>query len=653
MAKKGKRNRAKRAEKPRAVAGNGKATLIFPPSPGTAEGFTASSQASFSADPSSCVRELVQNALDAALVSAKVECAVVRFSLERCKIADIPGMAEYKTALASAMNENLNDLSRSIAGSLRRNSEKDAVTALFISDNGVGFDQRRLGAMLGDGVSQQSGEESRGAFGNGHLTAFALSKLRYAFYGGVQQDGKMLFSGHAVLSSHTGKYDGKTRALSKDGYYVRRIREDKLNFDRFDFPGNNEIPQLLKPKMDAIKEEWSHGSVIAVCAFNNFGGSRDIEDIIARETALNFYVAVREGKLQVEINNGDKKRVLKQNDLSRILEKSKDKMRGRNGFPSGRRVWHSYHTLVNGEQHDIKTAHGSVRLLLRQGGDGKRVAICRNGMWITGDAPGLWQADFGDRKPFDALLLVDAETSGKAHTLIKLAETPLHNKIEVVRLRDKEDRKALRELLKELRDKIKGLAEEKDDETFSPADFMPIEFAAESSRGERPKASGRVERIGGGGRQNGGGKNKSKTKNTGERVLRSGKSVGAKISSRRVKEGTLKAVFVADDNCDDVEMRLSVDGGEDITCAGRETRTVAIAAVRINGGEVPSDKYMKNDNGDIVSVRLGEWKSGERYGMEADYKPPANGGKYALVIDLFRRKPREDGANTGDKNAGD
>ena len=82
MAKKGKRNRAKRAEKPRTAAGNGKATLIFPPSPGTAEGFTASSQASFSADPSSCVRELVQNALDAALVSAKVECAVVRFSLD-------------------------------------------------------------------------------------------------------------------------------------------------------------------------------------------------------------------------------------------------------------------------------------------------------------------------------------------------------------------------------------------------------------------------------------------------------------------------------------------------------------------------------------------------------------------------------------------
>ena len=650
MAKKGKRNRAKRAEKPHPVAG--KATLIFPPSPGTAEGFTASSQASFSADPSSCVRELVQNALDAALVSAKVECAVVRFSLERCKVADIPGMPEYKTALASAMNENLNDLSRSIADSLRRNSEKDAVTALFISDNGVGFDQRRLGAMLGDGVSQQSGEESRGAFGNGHLTAFALSKLRYAFYGGVQQDGKMLFSGHAVLSSHTGKYDGKTRALSKDGYYVRRIREDKLNFDRFDFPGNNEIPPLLKPKMDSIKEEWGHGSVIAVCAFNNFGGSHDIEDVIARETALNFYVAVREGKLQVEIINGDKKRVLKQNDLSRILEKNKDNMRGKNGFPSGRRIWNSYHTLINGDPHDIKTAHGNVRLLLRQGGDGKRVAICRNGMWITGDAPGLWQADFGDRKPFDALLLVDAETSGKAHTLIKLAETPLHNKIEVMRLLDKEDRKALRELLKELRERIKELAEKKDEDSFSPADFMQIQFAAESARGERPKASGRVDKIGGGGRANGDGRNKSKR--AGEsRIIRPGKAVGAKISSRRISEGTLKAVFVAVDDCDEVEMRLSVDGGEDITCAGRETRMVFISAVRINGGEVPDDKYLKNGKGGIVGVRLGEWKSGERYGMEADYKPPEGKRKYALVIDLYRRKLNEDDASTEDENAGD
>lgn len=652
MAKKGKKNRAKRAEKPRPVTGGGKAKLIFPPSPGTSEGFTNSSQSSFSPEPSSCVRELVQNALDAALVSAGRECAVVRFSLEQCKVANIPGMSEYRTALASAKKEPLNALSKSIAESLQRHSGHDTATMLFVSDNGVGFDSQRLGAMLGDGVSQQSGEESRGAFGNGHLTAFALSHLRYAFYGGVRNDGEMKFSGHAVLSSHKGPYNGKTCALSKDGYYVRHIHEDKLNFDRFEFPREDEIPPLLLPKMQGIKKEWGNGSVIAVAAFNDFGGARDVEDIILREAALNFYVAVYEGKLRVEITRGDNSRELTRDDLREIMDKNKDRMLGKNGFPSGRRVWNSYETLTGGEKHNIQTAHGEVRLMLRQGGDGKRVAICRNGMWITGNVPRMLQADFGDRQPFDALLLIDAESSGDAHTLIKLAENPLHNKIDTTGRNGQmspDGLKKLRALLNELRDKIKGLVAEKDDDEFSPSDIMPIEFATESVRGERPQARGELKKIGGGGQENKGGKNKTKERNS-RRAKRSGNPVNVKMSSRH-KAGALSAVFVSADDCEDVEMRLSLDGGEDITCAGQERRTVTFSDVFVNDEKVPAERYVKDSEGKIVGVLLGGWESGGRYNMKAQYTQPAGKEKYALIIDLYRRKAREGAANTEGEHA--
>ncbi len=654
MAKRRKdKNRAKRANKAAqpSPATDGAAKLIFPPSPGTVEGFTASSQSSFSAEPSSCVRELVQNALDAALVSAGRNTAVARFVVERRKLAEIPGMPEYKAALASAMRGDLNDLTRGIADSLHKHSEKEDASVLFVMDNGVGFDAPRLGAMLGDGVSQQSGEESRGAFGNGHLTAFALSRLRYAFYGGVSAAGEMMFSGHAVLATHAGKYGGKPYALGKDGYYVRRINEDKLNFARFDFPRKADIPPLLLPKMEWIKNEWGSGSVVAVAAFNDFGGERDVEEVILREAALNFYVAVDREKLRVEITRGGKTRVLNRGDLRAILEKRKENMRGKDGFPSGRRVWNSYCTLTDGSPHTVATSRGEIKLMIRQGGDGKRVALCRNGMWITGEAPRLWQADFGDRKPFDALLLVDAETSGEAHTLFKLAETPLHNKIKVMRLPSAEDRQKLRALLDELREKIKGLTEEKSDESFSPADIMPIEFAAESARGEKPKARGQIEKIGG--RQAGGDEKSKSKKQTGSRKAnRSGSALSAKISSRRIREGTLAAVFAPAEDCEDVEMRLSLDGGEDITCAGREHRTVVFSAVRVNGGEVPGEKYVKNEKGEIVGARLGEWKSGKHYGMEADYRPPAGEKIYALVVDLYRRKAPQSAAKTENENAG-
>lgn len=97
-------------------------------------------------------------------------------------------------------------------------------------------------------------------------------------------------------------------------------------------------------------------------------------------------------------------------------------------------------------------------------------------------------------------------------------------------------------------------------------------------------------------------------------------------------------------------MRLSLDGGEDITCAGREQRTITFSAVRVGGGKIAQAQYIKNDNGDIVGVRLGEWKTGERYEMEVDYNPPDGKRLYALVIDLYRRKAqaeKPEGDNAG------
>ena len=53
-------------------------------------------------------------------------------------------------------------------------------------------------------------------------------------------------------------------------------------------------------------------------------------------------------------------------------------------------------------------------------------------MWITNDKniPGF-SYGFQDRKPFHALLLLDSGNGGRLHELVRNAEGPLHDKLDV------------------------------------------------------------------------------------------------------------------------------------------------------------------------------------------------------------------------------
>ena len=614
--------------------------LKFPEAPGRVCGFSTSCLPYIRAEhPAANVRELVQNALDAALVAADRDHAEVHFVVEDVATTDIPGIEGYRRALSSA-KEYISDneeQSKSIAGTLQKALDRPKVPVLFVIDNGIGLSHKSLGTLLSDGVSNQSGNQSCGSYGVGHLTAFGLSDLNYVIYGGVVEE-EMLFSGRAILASHM---DGN-KVRSEYGYLVKKICANQMNHNRFSFYDGKNAPEFLRSKMESVKGNWGSGSVIAIMGFNDFDNNTDDDDnalsrtdIILGGVAQNFYTAIEHGKLYVEVRDGKREEVLDRLKLEKILEEGKDKRKGRNRFPSGQRIWASYQTLLHGERHEICTKHGTISLRLNRGGNMGRVALNRNGMWIDGNIRMLAPRDFNDRAPFDALLLVDAETSGEVHNLVKLAENPLHNQLLKISADKKTDKK-LKNILTAIKGKISSLVEEKSDETWTPPNFAPIYFVEEGREPSYQSGSGgRLTPVEEGGdwdgESQGGSKRQPGERNPpeayGPRSPERGRLLPFKVAGCYGKnqghsdENHILLLCVKPtEDCADIEMQLSVDDGTDATCVGVRRpewlplRRVLFEDRELDFAEIPGreDKY--------TVVGIGPWKKDEEYHLTIEYQ---------------------------------
>ena len=627
--------------------------LIFPSPSDAVHGFTSSKQ--FTNDSASCVRELIQNSLDAALVGAKEKTAEIRFSIENVSMEKISSMEEYRIAFESAKkrktNRQADNVVRGIEGVLK-NSE---VSVLYVADNGTGFSHEQLSAMLSVSVSDKP-EEAGGSFGIGHLTAYALSNLNYIFYGSVLKDDGTLSTGHAILASHENK---KGIACSKDGYFVCAINIAKLDFNsRFVFGQGDNVPEVLRSHMDRIHGDWGHGALVAIVGFNRFGeggkgkskSGQAAAEVILQEAASNFFVAIGEGRLKVTVEESSKVTLsVGKDDLRRVLSgKKEEKNTRRTGFPAGGRVWNAYETYVGGSEHIIETTYGDVHLRLREGGEGRKIAVCRNGMWITDKVSGLESSRFADKVNFDALLLVDSRSKGRVHDILRLAEPPLHNEINLKNItsedeeRDQE-RSEFRGVIREIREKLGELISKRSEESFPIDDILAFEGSgtAEGKQpyGKRPLA--KIDSSSGGKTGKGKGtKRKKRTPNS-----RPGASLSPKISGLTPEPGVLDIFLKPREDCDNVEMWISLDEGKDITCTGAEVRDTYVTINETSIGKV-------NETDGITSVCLGSWKEGIPLSVSVKYTLPRDVQKeHALNYDFARRrvpqKEKGDAAGAG------
>ena len=610
-------------------------------------GFTPAGIAAFSdLRPAAVVRELIQNSLDAALIEAREPYAHVRFERSACTLDEIPGIESYRTAFRRAVEEQKpSGSARAVVERIERTLQAESHDLLWVTDNGVGLDGKRMSALLSDGVSAKGGNAS-GTFGNGHSVVVPASNLRYVMYGGLTGNGQSYGAGQAVLASH--RDDGDVLSRSGRGVYLESFRPSSADVS-FTLAHDDAIPPMVASAIEQIRAEHGHGAAVIIPAFNNFEHEQSLRDAVFKAAAFNFFQAIHEGRLVVEVVDSEGSGVLDAVTLREVLAPYRDELRsGRaRAFLSGRKANEAYEALVDGESHEIGTAQGSVavRLLRRESGR-RSVGLCRNGMWITEELP-MFQNAFADRQPFQALILLNSDSEDAFFELIREAETPLHDKLAPKQL-DPDRRTALRETLREIRDGIAKLVPMSTEDVYSPQDILAFQFddvEGQGRGGRQPSYWGRVGTTGRstmvrrkvgmrepGGPGQGGGEGGRKRRD--ERIV---VEPIFRIASVPTREGRRTVHVECAEEFEDAELRMFVDENVDATC-DRQTRAQAAAVLLSNvtvDGRPLTDKDLVRNSEGAVGAKLGSLAANARIVVETDY---------ALPVGAMRLLPGQDPA---------
>jgi len=624
-------------------------------------GFTPAGIAAFDdLRPAAVVRELIQNSLDAAMAAGE-PTAIVRFRLWRCDTDEVPGLDAYADALWAAIEFHerrgqLPSKASRVVETICEALESDELVVLSVLDNGVGLDERRMSALLSDGVSAKDAS-SAGTYGNGHSVAIPASDLRYALYGGLTANGNTIAAGHAVLASHVGNHPDFTS--SGDGFLVHGFQNGR-DGNLFVFARGDDLPPLIQHEIDDISQMSDHGTAVILPAFNSFRETkRSVADLVLEAAACNFFVALQEDRLQVWVEDpedGEPDRMLDASTLADTLSQHRERKRSR-AFLSGARAYDAHRACCFGKREVVETSQGEVEIRLIENAETTRIDLCRNGMWIADDTRinSFQRSYFTDRVPFHAVLVLDAEQGGRLHKLVRDAEGPLHD---TIRLKDlsRGDRRDLKAAFGEIREWILANTRKIDGDSFGVDDYLALDFGDS----QNPGGSGSPGYVGmprvvkrrvptwhsastGAGRSppksgHGSGR-KDKTRSRRSTVLHSAFQVISVPEGRRRR----RIRVVCSEACEDAVLRLRVNENVDATCDSLwyEVVPAILENVRIDGRRAKPESLVHRsravrqngeensaESAEVVGIRLGRLAAGASIEIETGYRVPREFGPW-------------------------
>ncbi len=434
-------------------------------------------------------REVNQNACDATEDGAG--SVVVKIRHREVLTDEIPNIYELKTNLNSCREASENESRKSFIffeNSLKE-LEKKKISVLEISDynttgmkgpstNGTSF----YAFMKAKGQSRKETDMASGSYGIGKFAPYAVSKIRTIFISTVYQDDsgelKQLTQGKSILMSHD--QHGKR----KQGVGFWGVKEKCQPI----YGVSQDLPKWIQRENSALNIKSKGCKLTVLC----FDAVKNWEEHLATSVAENFFGAILNGNLQVEIED---KYTLDQSTINEFFENKstrtlieQEKLKGEpEQFDNSKYYLAALQggtEVITEESEQPELGLCQVKILIGEGLP-KKVCALRNGMFITDSLNGL--KSFSDFKEFVAVFQCK---SNKGNELLRSMEPPRHDDFEPDRLPTNEEQKrgqkALRGLSTWIREMLKRHAKDPVSEVTEIdelKDFFGDEGDADSGKG--------------------------------------------------------------------------------------------------------------------------------------------------------------------------
>lgn len=259
-------------------------------------------------------REICQNSLDAHLENKEDPVKVV-FELRKVRRQDFEVFSQYKKCLEGCREYWKDDMDDKLDNFLVRAEntlEKDEIAILVASDFNTkglsGCHSRKKSspweALTGsDGISVKSDKTSAGSYGIGKNAPFACSSLSMVFYNTLTEDGERAFIGVARLAT-----------LYDKGEETQRVGRYQVNDDEHRI-WNPIYQDDMDPFRDIFTRNISGTDVITV----GFSQQEKWLPNVKKAVLKNFFVAIRENRLIVELIDGSEHETLNEDTISEKL----------------------------------------------------------------------------------------------------------------------------------------------------------------------------------------------------------------------------------------------------------------------------------------------------------------------------------------------
>lgn len=296
----------------------GKIEWRFPPlSGGTCQGYTNNDIEGFKGDLiDNLAREICQNSLDAHLEDSDEPVKVV-FDLRFLNRKDHDVFSQYEKCLKGCRNYWGNDMDPRLTEFLNQAEaaiSKDKIPVLVAGDyNTKGLSGSRSDKLSSswesltgsDGVSIKSSGNSAGSYGIGKNAPFACSSLSMVFYNTLDENNESAFIGVARLATLLNENNKPTQRVGK-------------------YQNNDDVNEKWLPIYESDKNSFrdcfkrtERGTDVIIVGFT------ELSDWIRKVTEAvlkNFFVAVSEGKLIVELKDENDGKIIDASSISQIFE---------------------------------------------------------------------------------------------------------------------------------------------------------------------------------------------------------------------------------------------------------------------------------------------------------------------------------------------